>query len=230
MVNSVDGVVDSDTIDLTTQCNINKPSQSNGAIGASKSVNLAKRVNNDQKLPNTDMRPKNPALGSVRPKERTLPKLQYDPAKVFVQQIDTNQGNEPKIQSQIKLPKLELAKFSGEPLEWPEWSSLFLETVDKAAIDDSLKMNHLKTLVSGKAKAAIAGMGYTGQMYAVAWNTLERHFGRSQIFVNAQLKQIYTYPFIKPHDSAQIIKYSQLVSSCVNVLTAYNFVGVLSQF
>ena len=125
VVNSVDGVVDSDTIDLTTQCNINKPSQSDGAIGASKSVNLAKRVKDDQKLPNTDMRPKNPALGAVRPKERTLPKLQYDPAKDFVPQIDTHQSNESKIQSQIKLPKLELATFSGYPIEWPEWSSLF---------------------------------------------------------------------------------------------------------
>ena len=56
------------------------------------------------------------------------------------------------------LPKLKLAEFSGDPLEWPEWSGLFLSTVHAANIDTSLKMNHLKTLVTGKAKEVIAGL------------------------------------------------------------------------
>ena len=50
----------------------------------------------------------------------------------------------------VSLPKLELAEFSGDPLEWPEWSGLFLSTVHAANIDTSLKMNPLKTLVTGK--------------------------------------------------------------------------------
>ena len=40
------------------------------------------------------------------------------------------------------LPKLKLAEFSGDPLEWPEWSQLFEATVHAANIDDSVKMNH----------------------------------------------------------------------------------------
>ena len=56
------------------------------------------------------------------------------------------------------LPKLKLAEFSGDPLEWPEWSQLFQATVHAANIDDSVKMNHLKTMVTGKAKEAIAGL------------------------------------------------------------------------
>ena len=55
------------------------------------------------------------------------------------------------------LPKLKLAEFSGDPLEWPEWSQLFQATVHAANMDDSVKMNHLKTMVTGKAKEAIAG-------------------------------------------------------------------------
>ena len=85
------------------------------------------------------------------------------------------------------LPKLKLAEFSGDPLEWPEWSGLFLSTVHAANIDTSLKMNHLKTLVTGKAKEVIAGLGYTGDMYDIAWNTLVAPFGRPQVVVNAQL-------------------------------------------
>ena len=125
------------------------------------------------------------------------------------------------------LPKLKLAEFSGDPLEWPEWSGLFLSTVHAANIDASLKMNHLKTLVTGKAKEVIAGLGYTGDMYDIAWNTLVAHFGRPQVVVNAQLRRIYTFPPVKAYDSIALVKYSRIVSSCVQVLTQMNYVGDL---
>ena len=125
------------------------------------------------------------------------------------------------------LPKLKLAEISGDPLEWPEWSGLFLSTVHAANIDTSLKMNHLKTLVTGKAKEVIAGLGYTGDMYDIAWNTLVAHFGRPQVVVNAQLRRIYTFPPVKAYDSVALVKYSRIVSSCVQVLTQMNYVGDL---
>ena len=62
------------------------------------------------------------------------------------------------------LPKLKPAEFSGDPLEWPDWSGLFLSTVHIANIDTRVKMNHLKTLVTGKAKEVIAGLSFTGDM------------------------------------------------------------------
>ena len=108
-------------------------------------------------------------------------------------------------------------------MEWPEWSSLFTATIHNAPIDDNAKMSHLKTLVKGKAKAAIAGLGYTGSMYSAAWNALVTNFGRPQTIVNAQMKQIHLSPFIKSHDSAAIIKYAQLITTCVNVLKPFGF-------
>ena len=121
------------------------------------------------------------------------------------------------------LPKLKLAEFSGDPLEWPEWSQLFQATVHAANIDDSVKMNHLKTMVTGKAKEAIAGLGYTAE-----WNVLVRNFGKPQMVVNAQLKRIYSFPPMKPYDGAALIKFARIVSSCVNVLTQFNYVGDLN--
>ena len=170
--------------------------------------------------------PKSAAIDQVRKKTVKSPGLRYDPSINFTPR--TAYGGHDVQKSLIKLPKLEISTFSGDPLEWPEWSSLLLAKIDRIQIDDSLYMNHLKTLVTGKAKAAIAGLGYTGQMYTIAWDTLTRHFGRPQIIINAQLRQIHSHPPIKPHDSAQIIKYSQIVSNCVNTLTIYNFQRDLS--
>ena len=88
-------------------------------------------------------------------------------------------------------------------------------------------MNHLKTLVTGKAKKVIAGLGYTGYMYDIALNTLVAHFGRPQVVVNAQLRRIYTFPPVKAYDSVALVKYSRIVSTCVQVLTQMNYVGDL---
>ena len=126
------------------------------------------------------------------------------------------------------LPKLKMTEFAGDPLEWPERSNLFNAVIHNAPIDDNAKLSHLKTLVKGKAKAAIAGLGYSGALYHTAWDTLVRNFGRPQTVVNAQMKLIHTYPFIKSHDSAAIIKYSQLITTCVSVLNQYGFTGDLS--
>ena len=61
-------------------------------------------------------------------------------------------------------------KFDGNPLDWPDWSIMFIATVDQ--ILDSEKMSHLKTIIIGKAKSAISGMGYSGQFYGAAWSIL----------------------------------------------------------
>ena len=121
-----------------------------------------------------------------------------------------------------------MTEFASDPLEWPEWSSLFNAVTHNAPIDDNAKMSHLKTLVEGKAKVAIAGLGYSGALYHTAWATLVRNFCRPQTVVNAQMKLIHMYPFIKSHDSAAIKKYTQLISTCVSVLHQYGFSGDLS--
>ena len=123
---------------------------------------------------------------------------------------------------------LKMTEFAGDPLEWPDWSSLFNAVIHNALIDDNAKMSHLKTLVKGKAKAAIAGLGYSGALYHTTWAMLVRNFGRPQTVVNARMKLIHTYPFIKSHDPAAIIKYAQLISVCVSVLHHYGFSGDLS--
>ena len=54
------------------------------------------------------------------------------------------------------LPKLKLNNFDGNPLEWPEWSSMLIATGDQRPIPDSEKMSHPKTLLTGKARPAIS--------------------------------------------------------------------------
>ena len=51
-------------------------------------------------------------------------------------------------------------------------------------------MSHLKTLRTGKAKAAVSGVGYSGRFYQAAWEILERKFGQPHVIIDAQLEHL----------------------------------------
>ena len=117
------------------------------------------------------------------------------------------------------LPKLKLTEFSGDPLEWPEWSGLFDVVVHQKPISDTEKMQYLKTSLTGQAEAAISGMGFGSQSYYHAWDILCEKYGRSDVIVIAQFKKIHTHPPIRHDDSTIIVKFANVVTSLVNTLT-----------
>ena len=117
------------------------------------------------------------------------------------------------------LPKLKLTEFSGDPLEWPEWSGLFDVVVHQKPISDTEKMQYLKTSLTGQAKAAISGIGFSSQSYYHAWDILCEKYGRSDVIVNAQFKKIHTHPPIRHDDSTSIVKFANVVTNVVNTLT-----------
>ena len=106
------------------------------------------------------------------------------------------------------LPKLKLKSFDGNALDWPEWSSMFLATVHSQRIPESEKMSHLKTLLTGDAKASISGMGYSGRFYDAAWRVLQKNFGRPHLIADAQLQAVKKAPFVQKNDSKTLIQFS----------------------
>ena len=81
------------------------------------------------------------------------------------------------------LPKLKLTEFSGDHLEWPEWAELFDVIVHQKRLSDPEKMQYLKISLTGQAKAAISGLGFSSQAYYQAWDVLGKRFGRLRVIV-----------------------------------------------
>ena len=121
------------------------------------------------------------------------------------------------------LPKLKLTEFSGDPLEWPEWSGLFDVVVHQKPINDTEKMQYLKTSLTGQSRAAISVMGLSSQSYYHAWDILCEKYGRSDVIVNAQFKKIHTHPPIRHDDSTSIVKIANVVPNVVNTLTQLGY-------
>ena len=115
------------------------------------------------------------------------------------------------------LPELKLAQCNGDPLQWHEWYGQFKSAIDSQSFTDDVKLTYLKTLVTGKAKIAIAEFAYCGLMYKDALRTLERKFGQPQAVVSAHLDKLSNFPPLKMHNSDNIINYSAALSSLVTV-------------
>ena len=58
------------------------------------------------------------------------------------------------------LPEWKLAQYNGDPLQWHEWIGQFRSALDSAPLSNDVKLTYLKTLVTGKAKTAIAEFAY----------------------------------------------------------------------
>ena len=121
------------------------------------------------------------------------------------------------------LPEWKLAEFNGDPLKWHEWYGQFKSAIDSQLLTDDVKLTYLKTLVTGKAKIAIAEFAYCGLMYKDALRTLERKFGQPQAVVSAHLEKLSSFPPLKMHNSDNIINYSAAISSLVGVFKSLSY-------
>ena len=79
-------------------------------------------------------------------------------------------------------------------------------------------MTHLKTLLTGPANRALAGMGYSGVMYNTACKTLERRLGQPHLIIGSQLTKFQNHPQIRPYDMASFVIFVNTVGNFVNVL------------
>ena len=121
------------------------------------------------------------------------------------------------------LPEWKLAEFNGDPLKWHEWYGQFKSAIDSQPLTDDVKLTYLKTLVTGKAKIAIAEFAYCGFMYKDALRTLERKFGQPQAVVSAHLDKLSSFPPLKMHNNDNIINYSAAISSLVGVFKSLSY-------
>ena len=129
----------------------------------------------------------------------------------------------PPVRTHRSLPKLKLREFDGNPIDWPEWSGMFLATIDSSDISRDEKMSHLKSLLTGKVKRAVSGMGYSGTMYEEAWKTLQRKFGQPHHIVSSQLAKIQNFTQVRYNDLSALVEFADTVSTFVNLLQQFGY-------
>ena len=99
--------------------------------------------------------------------------------------VVTPSGNTSK---NVKLPKLEIASFSGDIETWPSFRDTFKSTFEGLHNLDKLK--YLKSSVKGNALSAIEGFPDTANNFTIAWEKLERDFGDEQAIKRSLIRSI----------------------------------------
>lgn len=93
-----------------------------------------------------------------------------------------------KERSEVKLPRLELPKFSGDLTEWQSFWDRFEALVDQSELPDISKFSYLQSLLQGEALSVIQGLALSSANYKTACNLLKDRFGRPQKIIFAHVQ------------------------------------------
>ena len=131
--------------------------------------------------------------------------------------------------SHRSVPQIQLPKFIGKAIEWPQWIGLFKTMIhDQRALTNSEKLAHLQSSVAGIAKQAAEGMLFDGDLYPVALQTLMDRFGREGDIVNANFSAVFGIPPMKEIDLSALERLYAAVHCAVTVLENMGFDGDLN--
>ena len=91
----------------------------------------------------------------------------------------------------MKLPLLQLPKFSGNVLEWPAFHDTFVTSVDShKKLSNVQKFTHLGSCLYRRASKCIEGYSVTTDNYSKAFQDLRNRFERKRLLPNELVKSI----------------------------------------
>ena len=92
----------------------------------------------------------------------------------------------------VKLPNIQLTKFSGNPLEWTTFWDLFRTTIhDRMDIAAPAKFQYLLSQLYGEAANLLSGFDPTANSYHQAIELLQKTYGKNKLLIQARLNALF---------------------------------------
>lgn len=97
--------------------------------------------------------------------------------------------------SGVRLPRLVLGTFSGQPEKWVAFSNLFENSVHKnSCITDVEKFTYLLSCLSGEPLNLIKNLPVTTANYHIAWQQLVERYNNSRLLITIHVNNILDLP------------------------------------
>ena len=159
-----------------------------------------------------------PLMGSIKKQDKdifdmsvTVKRLLYNPGLVL--DPPTLTPSETRAHG-VKLPKIEVATFSGDLLNWKTfWEQFDISIHSRKDISDAEKLAYLRhALKDGSARSVIEGLSQSGDQYSEATESLTARYNRPRLIHQAHVRKICETPSLKDgsgkelrrlHDSVQ---------------------------
>lgn len=108
--------------------------------------------------------------------------------------------------SGIKLPTIQIPKFSGQYEDWLEFRDTFESLIhSNASIGDVQKFHYLRASLEGSAAQVIRSLEFSSSNYVVAWELLCDRFNNTKLLIQNHVQSIFSIEPIK-RESAQSIR------------------------
>ena len=121
---------------------------------------------------------------------RSARKVRAEAAKRLKTDSDENDSvsTSSKDKTEVKLPRLELPKFSGELTDWQSFWDRFEALVNQSDLPVISKFSYSQSILQGEALSVIQGLALTTANYEVACDLLKERFGRPEKIIFAHVQ------------------------------------------
>ncbi|XP_064486068.1 uncharacterized protein LOC135398613 [Ornithodoros turicata] len=122
----------------------------------------------------------------LRTYNRQLPRTDSSPSRVPHVQPTQNAAA-----CRVRLPKIEISKFSGDLAEWTTFWDQFQSSIHtNESLHKVDKFRYLQSYLTGKAAAAISGLSLTNENYDTAIDLLKQRFNQRHLIVEEHLNRL----------------------------------------
>lgn len=91
----------------------------------------------------------------------------------------------------VKLPKLEIANFTGAIRSWQGFWDQFYATINRnVSLSETDKFKYLNNYLTAKAATAIEGLKIAAEKYPVALDILKTRFGKKELIIDEHMSRL----------------------------------------
>ena len=120
----------------------------------------------------------------------------------------SNVGTVASTSSQLKLPKLVLPKFSGDPTTWNAfWDMISAHIHNNEELSSITKFSYLVGCLEREAANTVKGLSLSDANYDTALEILKTRFGRKELIIHDHIKALLHLQHLKlePHKSSEYV-------------------------
>ncbi|GBM86013.1 Glucose dehydrogenase [FAD, quinone] [Araneus ventricosus] len=122
----------------------------------------------------------------------------------------------------VKLPKLKIENFTGNPQEWTEFWNSFETTIHENNVLSKVeKLSCLKMYLSGKALNVVSGFELSSKNYDNCIKILKDRFGRKDVIISSYMNKIINIELERNSSNLNALRrlYDDLITSARNLDT-----------
>ncbi|XP_036142109.1 uncharacterized protein LOC118645343 [Monomorium pharaonis] len=139
-------------------------------------------------------------------------------AMVAPASLDANQAQE---SDRIKLPKLDIPKFSGKYDEWFSFYDTFKSTVhENKSLSNVQKLRYLKSALLDSALKLINSLEISDINYEVAWNLLQERYCNQRVIVQDHISAILDLATMKRENVIELRQIADGATTHIQALQA----------